>query len=335
MRAVVYRAHGWIEQVALDDIAEPRAGPGEAVVAVRAVALNGFDPMILRGIPGLRTPMPHVPGGDIAGEVVALGPDTPASAPPVGARVLVNPSIPGRGMMGETASGGACQRVAVPVAQLLAIPDPVSFVDAAALPVAYGTALRMLTTRGRLAAGETMLVLGASGGVGTCCVQLGKLLGARVIAVTSSAAKAAKLAALGADEVIDAGATDWVAELVRRYGKPRTHGPSGGVDVVVNYVGGEDWTRAYRVLKRGGRMLTCGATNGYAPPEDLRYVWSFEYEIIGSNGWTSDGLAQLLGMVAAGRVRPVIDSVRPLDRFLESFADLAERRVFGKAVLTP
>jgi alcohol dehydrogenase len=237
--------------------------------------------------------------------------------------------------MGEVLDGGMAEYCLVSADQLIRMPEGVSFVDAAALPVAYGTALRMLTTRGRLAAGETMLVLGASGGVGTCCVQLGKLLGARVVAVTSSAAKAAKLAALGADEVVDASATDWVAELVRRYGKPRTHGPSGGVDVVVNYVGGEDWTKAYRVLRRGGRMLTCGATNGYAPLEDLRYLWSFEYEIIGSNGWTSEGLAQLLDMVAAGRVRPVIDSVRPLDRFLESFADLAERRVFGKAVLTP
>jgi alcohol dehydrogenase len=279
--------------------------------------------------------MPHVPGGDIAGEIVSLGPGADGAKLRPGARVLVDPSIPGRGMMGETARGGACEFVAVPLGHLLPIPDGVSYVDAAALPVAYGTAHRMLLTRGRLAAGETMLVLGASGGVGTCCVQLGKLVGARVIAATSSAAKAAKLAALGADEVIDTSASDWVEAMVARHGKPRTKGESGGVDVVVNFVGGEDWTRAYRVLKRGGRMLTCGATNGHAPAEDLRYVWSFEYEIIGSNGWTSEGLVALMAMVAAGRITPVIDSVRPLDRFLDSLLDLAERRVFGKAVLTP
>ena len=335
MRAVVYRGHGWTEQVALAELDAPMPGPGEALVAVRAVALNGFDPMILRGIPGLKTPMPHVPGGDIAGEIVSLGPGADGAALRPGARVLVDPSIPGRGMMGETARGGACEFVAIPLDHLLPIPDGVSFVDAAALPVAYGTAHRMLTTRGRLAAGETMLVLGAAGGVGTCCVQLGKLAGARVIAATSSSAKAEKLRALGADEAIDTSATDWVAALVERYGKPRTRGESGGVDVIVNFLGGADWTRAYRVLKRGGRMLTCGATNGHAPPEDLRYVWSFEYEIIGSNGWTREGLATLLAMVADGSMRPVIHSVRPLERFLESFLDLAERRVFGKAVLTP
>ena len=333
MRAVVYRAHGWTEQIAIDEIATPAPAPGEALVRVRAVALNGFDPMILRGIPGLRTPMPHVPGGDIAGEVAALGAGVSGVA--VGARVLINPSHPGRGMMGETARGGACEFVCVLPEQLIAIPDAVGFVDAAALPVAYGTARRMLTTRGRLAAGETMLVLGAAGGVGTCCIQLGKRIGATVIGCTSSAAKAEKLRALGADLAIDTSATDWVAALVERFGKPRTHGKSGGVDVVVNFIGGEDWTRAYRVLKRGGRMLTCGATNGHAPAEDLRYVWSFEYEILGSNGWAREDLEALLADVAAGTLKPVIHSVRPLDLFLTSFLDLAERRVFGKAVLTP
>ncbi len=333
MRAVVYRAHGWTEQIEIGTLETPVPAAGEALVRVRAVALNGFDPMILRGIPGLKTPMPHVPGGDVAGEVAALGPGARGVA--IGARVLIDPSHPGRGMMGETARGGACEFVCVLQEQLVAIPDAVSFVDAAALPVAYGTARRMLMTRGRVAAGETMLVLGASGGVGTCCVQLGKRLGATVVACTSSAAKAEKLRALGADLVLDTSATDWVAALVERFGKPRTHGVSGGVDVVVNFVGGEDWTRAYRVLKRGGRVLTCGATNGHAPAEDLRYVWSFEYEIIGSNGWARGDLEALLADVAAGRLKPVIHSVRPLDEFVESFLDLAERRVFGKVVLTP
>jgi alcohol dehydrogenase len=191
-----------------------------------------------------------------------------------------------------------------------------------------------MVTRGRVKRGESVLVLGATGGVGTCCVQLAKLLGCHAIAVTSSAAKAEKLRGIGADEVINSSDGDWAKQAVERFGKPRVHGESGGVDVIVNFVGGEDWTRAYRALKRGGRMLTCGATNGYAPPEDIRYLWSFEYEIIGSNGWSMEDLGTLLAMASDGRMKPVIDSVRPLEKFLQSFDDLAARRVFGKAVLT-
>ena len=302
MKAVVYKAHGGPENIAVATLDDPAPPPGDVLVRVRAVALNGFDPMILAGIPGLKTPMPHVPGGDIAGEVAGFGEGAEGGLWKKGQRVLVNPYIVGRGMMGETARGGACELVSVPSTHLLRIPDEVSFEEAAALPVAYGTALRMMVTRGRVRRGESVLVLGATGGVGTCCVQLAKLLGCRVVAVTSSTAKAEKLRGIGADDVINS------AE--------------------------GDWTKAYRVLKRGGRMLTCGATNGYAPPEDIRYLWSFEYEIVGSNGWSMEDLGTLLAMASDGRMKPIIHSVRPLERFVESYSDLVERRVFGKAVLT-
>lgn len=334
MKAIVYKAHGGPENISYTTLDDPTPAPGDVLVRVRAVALNGFDPMILAGIPGLKTPMPHVPGGDIAGEVAGFGEGVEGGRWKRGDRVLVNPYVIGRGMMGETARGGACELVSVPVTHILSIPDNVSFTDAAALPVAYGTALRMMITRGRVQRGESVLVLGASGGVGTCCVQLAKLLGARAIGVTSSAEKAAKLKAIGADDVINAADGDWAKQAVERFGKPRVHGESGGVDVIVNFVGGEDWTKAYRALKRGGRMLTCGATNGYAPPEDIRYLWSFEYELIGSNGWSQEDLGTLLAMASDGRMKPVVDSNRPLEQFLASYTALVERKVFGKAVLT-
>jgi alcohol dehydrogenase len=334
MKAIVYKAHGWTESIALTDIATPTPRSGEALVRVRAVALNGFDPMILRGIPGLKTPMPHIPGGDIAGEIASFGSGTDPGRWRRGDRVLINPYQIGRGMMGETASGGACEYVAVSLGYLVAIPDKVTYAEAAALPVAYGTALKMMRDRGRVAAGEKVLVLGATGGVGTCCVQLAKTAGCHVVALTSSSEKAQKLAAIGADHVVNSADGDWVKQLVERYGKPKVHGESGGVDVVVNFVGGEDWTKSYRVLRRGGRMLTCGATNGFDPKEDIRYIWSFEYEIIGSNGWTQAGLAELMQMIVERRMTPAIHSVRPLAEFLPSFVELAERKVFGKAVLT-
>ncbi len=334
MKAVVYKAHGGPENISITTLEDPVPGPGEVLVRVRAVALNGFDPMILAGIPGLKTQMPHVPGGDIAGEIADFGAGIEGGRWKRGDRVLINPYVIGRGMMGETARGGACEFVCAPATHLLRIPDKVGFTDAAALPVAYGTALRMMVTRGRVQRGERVLVLGATGGVGTCCVQLAKLLGAACVAVTSSAEKAAKLRAIGADDVINSAEGDWAKQAVSLFGKPRVHGDSGGVEMVVNFVGGEDWTKAYRVLKRGGRMLTCGATNGYAPPEDIRYLWSFEYEIIGSNGWSMEDLGTLLAMANDGRMKPVIDSVRPLEDFLTSYTSLVERKVFGKAVLT-
>ncbi len=334
MKAVVYKAHGGPENISVTTLEDPVPAPGDVLVRVKAVALNGFDPMILAGIPGLKTPMPHVPGGDIAGEIAGFGEGVEGGRWKRGDRVLINPYVIGRGMMGETARGGACEFVSVPATHLLGIPDKVGFVDAAALPVAYGTALRMMVTRGRIRRGERVLVLGATGGVGTCCVQLARLFGASCVAVTSSAEKAGKLRAIGADDVINSAEGDWAKQAVALFGKPRVHGDSGGVDVVVNFVGGDDWTKAYRVLKRGGRMLTCGATNGYAPPEDIRYLWSFEYEIIGSNGWSMEDLGTLLAMVSDGRMKPAIHSTLPLDRFLESYTELVERKVFGKAVLT-
>ena len=223
----------------------------------------------------------------------------------------------------------------MPQDYLVRIPDDVSFVDAAALPVAYGTAHRMMVGRGKIAAGETVLILGATGGVGTCCVQLAKLAGARVIACTSSSAKAEKLKGIGADHVINTSVQDWVAETRALSGKPRVYGEGGGVDAVVNYIGGESWAQALRTVRRDGRVLTCGATDGYAPPTDLRYIWSYELNIIGANGWEISDLEILLQMIAQKKLAPVIDSVRPMREVKQSMQDLMDRKVFGKAVLVP
>jgi alcohol dehydrogenase len=334
MKAVVFHAHGPLENMAIEEWPEPQPDASECLVKVHAVALNGFDPMILRGIPGLKTPLPMIPGADIAGEIVALGAAVDRARWKVGDRVQVIPNQTRIGMMGETLRGGACERIAIDQGWLLPIPEPVSYVEAACLPTAYGAALRMMATRGKVAKGEKVLILGASGGVGTCCVQLAKLVGAHVIAVTSSADKAAKLAALGADHVIDGSQRSYVDEVVATYGKPRTWG-GGGVDVVVNYTGGETWRECFRTLTRNGRLLTCGATAGYAPPTDIRYIWSFEFNIIGSNSWTPDDQRELLAMVADRRLKPVIHRELPLAAVRDGMLDLIERRAFGKVVLRP
>ncbi|MBV9523171.1 MAG: zinc-binding dehydrogenase, partial [Alphaproteobacteria bacterium] len=279
MKAVVFHQHGPLENLRYEDYPEPEIGPADCLIGVKAVSLNGFDPMVLRGIPGLKTPLPMIPGADIAGEVLAVGAEVKRWRK--GDRVAVMPSRPRIGMMGETLRGGACERIAVPQDFLLKLPDAVSDIDAACLPTAYGAALRMMYRRGKVARGEKVLILGASGGVGTCCVQLAKLAGAEIVAVTSTKDKAEKLRAIGADHVIDASTRDFVQEVIALYGKPRTWGGPGGVDVIVNYTGGETWARSFRALKRDGRLLTCGATAGYDPKTDIRYIWSFEFNIIG------------------------------------------------------
>jgi alcohol dehydrogenase len=325
MKAVVFHQHGSLNNVRYEDYPEPELGLADCLVAVKAVTLNGFDPMVLRGIPGLKTPLPMIPGADVAGEVIETGPEVKRWKK--GDRVAVIPNRPRVGMVGETLRGGACERLAIPEGFLLDLPDKVSYVDAACLPTAYGCALRMMYARGKVAKGEKVLILGASGGVGTCCVQLAKLVGAEVIAVTSSDDKAEKLREIGADHYVQ-----WVID---HYGKPRTWGGAGGVDVIVNYTGGETWAQCFRALRHQGRLLTCGATAGYDPKTDIRYIWSFEFNIIGSNSWTVEDHAELLQMIADGRLKPVIHSVRPLSELAISLQELIDRKVFGKAVLTP
>lgn len=335
MKAIVFHEHGGLERLSYEDFPDPVVGPEEVLIRVRAVSLNGFDPMVLNGIPGLKTPLPMIPGADFAGEIAELGPAVDRARWRVGQRVATVPLRPGVGMMGETIRGAAAQLCAVPQSSLIGMPDAVSFVDAACLPTAYGTALRMMNTRGKVAAGERVLILGATGGVGTCCVQLAKLAGAEVIACTSTDEKGEKLKTLGADHVINTTNQDYVREVVAISGKPRVWGESGGVDVIVNYTGGETWAQCFRALKRNGRLLTCGATAGYAPPTDIRYIWSFEFNIIGSNGWEPSDQVELLDMVADGRIRPAVHSVRPLRELPISLQELVDRKVFGKAVLQP
>jgi alcohol dehydrogenase len=335
MKAVVFDNHGDVSEICWREWPEPEVKPDEVKVRIQAAAFNGFDPMVLKGIPTLKTPLPMIPGGDMAGEVVEIGSAVPAGQWKVGERVMVMPLHIGKGMMGETMRGGFCEFVSVQHQYLIRLPDAVSYVDAAALPIAYGTAHRMMITRGKVRAGDRVLILGATGGVGTCCVQLAKLAGAEVAACTSSSVKAAQLKEIGADHVINTLEQDFVEETVKLWGKPRVFGESGGADIVVNFIGGKNWGKSLRAVKRDGRLLTCGATDGYDPQTDIRYIWSFELNIIGSNGWAMDDLRALLDLVAAGRLKPVIASVRKMQEAKTSMQDVIDRKVFGKAILTP
>jgi alcohol dehydrogenase len=337
MRAMVLREHGGNDRLRYEtDFRDPVPVEGDVVVRVRACSFNYHDVFTRRGMPGIRIAMPAIMGLDVAGEIAAIGPGVQGWA--MGDRVVVDPinRVEG-GLVGETMHGGLAELCRVRAHQLIRLPEGVTFEQAAALPCAYGTARRMMVTNGGVAAGEKVLILGASGGVGVCCVQLAKLMGATVIACAGSAEKAARLRALGADHTINYVEQDFVKAIYELYGKPsrRGEGVDRGVDVVVNYTGGDTWTKSLRVLRVGGRLLTCGATAGYDPAEDIRFIWTFELKVLGSNGWAHQDIIALLELVRAGKLQALVDETFPLERAGEALQRIEDRKVFGKLVITP
>lgn len=335
MRAALTRAHGGREQIGIvEDWPEPVAGPGEVVIEVAACAVNFHDIFTRRGMPGIRLKLPVVVGSDIAGTIVEVGRDVTGWSR--GDRVLVDPVFrdAGVGMIGETVDGGRAERMACAAGHLLRVPDSVTLEQAASLPLAYGTAYRMLMTQGQVKAGDKVLILGASGGVGAACIQIAKMAGAEVIACASSDAKLARLAQLGADHGINY-ATGSVLEGVKAlFGKPRVGG-GGGVDVAVNFTGGDTLKETQRCVTSGGRILTCGATAGYDVGLDMRFLWTFEHRMIGSNGWSVSDLEDLLGLIAIGRLNPAIDRILPLSETAEAERMLEDREVVGKLLIRP
>ena len=328
MKAAVIERQGGLENLVYRDWPDPEPGPEDLVVRVAACGLNHLDIFVRRGMPGMPVPMPFISGGDIAGTVESIGSNVDGWS--VGDRVVLNPSSD-EGMLGETLPGGMAELVRTRASHAIPLPEDVSFERAACLPVAYGTAWRMLHRRTTVERGEIVLVLGASGGVGTASVQIARNLGARVIACTSSAEKAAKLREIGADDVIDTSESDFSREawrIAKEAGRK-------GVDLIVNYTGGETWAPSLRALRRHGRILTCGATAGFDPPTDLRYIWVRELTVIGSDGWSTEGIRELLDEIAAERIEPIIDRVLPLSEAREAERLLEERAVFGKVILTP
>ena len=334
MKALVLRKHGGLDDLeVVSDYPVPEPVAGHVVIRVRASSFNYHDVFTVRGMPGIKVRLPVVIGLDMAGEIAELGPGVTGWK--TGDRVLVNPLNKKKGLMGEMMDGGMAEYCLVAADQLIAMPAGVSFEEAASLPVAYGTAHRMLITHDTVKNGQRVLILGASGGVGTGCVILAKHLGAEVIACTSSPEKVAKLKELGADAVINVKDTDFSKWAVEKYGKPQRRSYEGGVDVVINFTGGDTWHPSLRCLKRGGKLLVCGATAGYDPKEDLRYVWSFELQIIGSNSFYDDDLQALMKLIAAGKMKPVIDKVLPLEQAREGLRLIQDREVIGKVVVAP
>ena len=337
MKAMVLREQGPTATPTLEtNFPDPVAGEGDVLVRVRATSLNYHDVFTRRGMPGIKVPLPAIMGLDCAGDIAEVGPGVDGWS--AGDRVLVDPRnrVEG-GLMGETIHGGLAELCRVRAHQLIKLPGHVSYVDAAALPCAYGSALRMMYTIGGVSKDERVLILGASGGVGVCCIQLAKLAGATVIACAGTTEKLARLKQLGADHTVNYVEKDFVQEVYGLYGKParRGAGVSQGVDVVVNYTGGDTWVKSLRCLRVGGRLLTCGATAGYDPSEDIRFIWTFELKILGSNSWDREDLIKVLDLVQSGELKVVVDRTFRLEDTPEALRQLENREVLGKLVVTP
>ncbi|WP_421698309.1 zinc-binding dehydrogenase [Ancylobacter sp.] len=327
MNVVALHAHGGTEQLAFEQWERPSPAPDQALVEIKACGLNYMDVFVMHGMPDMPTKMPRIPGGDIAGIVREVGADV--SSAWVGKRVVLFPRFPTGGVLGENGNGGLCEYIAADHRQLIEIPDGVSFDEAAALPIAYGTSHRMLFTRGKIKAGEKVLILGASGGVGVSCLQFAKMAGCEVFACTSSEEKGRKLRELGADHIINYVETPEFSRAVWAASGKK------GVDVAINFTGGDTWIQTQRCMAQGGRILTCGSTAGHISEIDVRFLWHRETEIIGSRAYVPDDIAACLGFVASGQLKPVMETRLPLERAAEGIALLESRRIFGKVIVNP
>jgi NADPH:quinone reductase-like Zn-dependent oxidoreductase len=340
MKAVVFNQHGGPEVLQYTDVPDPEIAANEVLVRVRACALNHLDLWVRRGLPGVRIPMPHIPGSDIAGEVARVG--NLVSDVRVGDRVVLSPGLScghcqacSSGaenrcrkytLFGYGVDGGCAEYVKSPVANILPIPGEMKFEEAAAIPVVFLTAWHMLITRAQLQPGEDVLVLAAGSGVGSIAIQIAKLTGARVIATAGSDAKLAKARELGADEVINHTTQDIVEQVKRLTGKR-------GVDVVIEHVGEATWEKSVLSLAQNGRLVTCGATTGYNGKFDLRYLFSRNLSLLGLFMGSRSELYTVLKLVADKKLHPVIDRVMPLAECAKAHALLENREQFGKIVL--
>lgn len=341
MKAVHFHEFGDADVLRLEEVPVPTPAPGQVLVRVGACALNYLDIWSRRGQPRPTSHLPHIPGCDVAGEVAELGPGVTGVT--AGDRVMINPGLScgrcpaclsGRdnlcrhyGVLGVATPGGYAEYVVVPAANLVPMPADLDFVDAAAIPLVFITAWHMLD-RAQLAMGETVLVMGASGGVGTAAVQLARLRGARVLAVAGGSEKASRVKALGADAVIDHKTED-ISQRV----KELTGG--SGADVVVESVGEAVWNTAMRCMGRRARLVTCGATSGPRVQVDLRHLFAKHQTMVGTYMGSKADLWAMLPYIEDGQIKAVVDRSLPLSEAAQAHTIVENRAHVGKVVLVP
>ena len=321
-----------------EDAPDPAPAAGRAIVRVRACALNHLDLWERRGLDRVRLPLPHISGSDIAGEVV----DDGGGPLPVGTRVMLQPGLRcGRcracaegfdnqcveyDVLGLRSDGGYAELVSVPIENLIALPNHVDVVAAAAFPLTFLTAWHMLITRAGLRRGDVVLVLAGASGVGQAAIQLAGHFGARVLA-TSAPSKADRTRALGAEHVLDHYSGDYAKDVKRLTG-------GRGADIVVEHVGEATWDRSVRALATGGRLVTCGATTGHAANVDLRHLFARQLSLLGSYMGRFAELREAAPLFFSGHLKPMIDKTFPLREAAAAQQRLEDKEQFGKIVLT-
>lgn len=341
MRAVVIERHGGPEVVRVGDVPVPEPGPGEVRVRVVAAALNHLDLWVRNGIPGVTLPMPHVPGADGAGVVDALGPGVAGWS--VGDAVYIQPGLfCGRcefclqgeesmciryRLLGEHVTGTLAEHVVVPAVNLYHKPHGLDWLSAAAFPLVYQTAWRLVMTTGSLTAGETVLIHGVGGGVSCAALQIARYAGALVYVTSSSRAKMDRAIALGADVAIDYTSEDVPARIRELTGKR-------GVDLVVDNVGQATWSDSIECVRRGGRIVTCGATTGRDAVTSIPRIFWKQITIRGSTMSNRREFERVSRLVVGGRIRPVIDGTFPLEQAPEALERLERGEQFGKILVT-
>jgi NADPH:quinone reductase-like Zn-dependent oxidoreductase len=342
MKAIIFRQHGGPEVLEYADVPEPVCGAGEILVRVKACSINHLDIWIRQGVPSYRIRLPHISGCDVAGLVERVG--SGVTTVKAGDPVVLAPGLAcGRcdacragedslcesyGIRGAATDGGYAQFTSAAAADALPLPKGLTFEEAAAFPLVFLTAWHMLVTRAKLAAGETVLIHAAGSGIGHAAVQIAKYLKATVYTTVGFDAKLAKAKALGADEVINYQREDVEARV-----KELTGGR--GVDVVFEHIGPQTWERSIRVLRKGGRLVTCGATSGPTATLDLRYVFSRQLSIVGSMMGARRELEQVWPLIEQRAFAPVVDAAVPLSQARAARERLLGRDVFGKLVLVP
>jgi len=342
MKAVQFAEHGGTDVIEYAEVPAPEVGRDEVRVDVKAAALNHLDVWTRRGLPGIDLELPHTPGSDAAGVVREVGADVTRFAP--GDAVAVTAGVScgdcefcrdgepsmcvSYHILGEHVPGVHAEEVAVPAANLVPVPEGVDWSVAGSAALVFGTAWRMLVDRAELGPGESVLVLGASGGVGHAAVQIADHLGAEVFATASTAAKLDHAVDCGADHAIDYESVDFADEM-------RTLTDGRGVDVVVDHVGAETWHGSLKSLAKGGRLVTCGATTGANPETDVDRIFWNQLEVIGSTMATPGQFDDVLEFVWDGTFEPRIRDTLPMSETARAHELLETREGFGKVVVVP
>ncbi len=339
MKVNYFEEHGGPEVLKYGDFPEPEPGPDEVLVKLKASALNYVDLLVRRGTPGLETKLPHILGADGAGEIAAIGKEV--SGWELGEKVVINASMcleedeftksgqenlcASWELLGETIRGTYAQYIALPVKNILRRPEHFSAANSAAAALVYLTAWHSLSTKGKLHEGESILILGASGGVNTACIQVAKYLGAEVIVVGSSSKKLELAESLGADHLINRKQEDW-SEAAHRITNKR------GVDALVDNIG-STFPESMRTVRKGGRILNVGRTGGAFVEIDVRYIFGKHISLIGSTMGTNADFRHVMQLVFEGKLKPVVDKRFPLEDAQEAHRRLESGKQMGKIIL--